>query len=52
VYTMEKRPKKLLVQVREALRLKHYSLRTEESYLTWIKRYILLPQAPSQGYGS
>jgi integron integrase len=38
---MEKRPKKLLVQVREALRLKHYSLRTEESYLTWIKRYIL-----------
>jgi site-specific recombinase XerD len=38
---MEHRPKKLLDQVREAIRLKHYSIRTEESYVTWIKRYIL-----------
>ena len=38
---MERRPKKLLDQVREAIRLKHYSIRTEESYVTWIKRYIL-----------
>ena len=38
---MEHRPKKLLDQVRDAIRLKHYSIRTEESYVTWIKRYIL-----------
>ena len=30
---------KLLDQVREQLRLKHYSYRTEETYLHWIKRY-------------
>lgn len=27
--------------VRSVLRLHHYSLRTEQSYLHWIKRYIL-----------
>ncbi|MGH8064661.1 MAG: phage integrase N-terminal SAM-like domain-containing protein [Candidatus Entotheonellia bacterium] len=37
---MEPRPKKLLDHVRDAIRLKHYSIRTEESYVTWIKRYI------------
>ena len=31
---------KLLDQVRDRLRLKHYSLRTEESYGHWIKRFI------------
>ena len=35
------RPKKILDQVRDALRLKHYSYRTEESYVDWVKRYIL-----------
>ncbi len=34
-------PKKLLDQVREAIRIKHYSYRTEESYVYWIRRYIL-----------
>jgi len=39
---MNKRPKKkLLDQVREAIRRKHYSIRTEEAYVSWIKRYIL-----------
>jgi len=33
--------KKLLEQMRDAIRLKHYSYRTEESYLDWAKRYIL-----------
>lgn len=33
--------RKLLDQVREALRLKHYSYRTEESYVDWIRRFIL-----------
>jgi site-specific recombinase XerD len=37
---MEHRPKKRLDQVRDAIRLKHYSSRTEESYVTWITRYI------------
>jgi len=32
---------KLLDRVREQLRLKHYSYRTEQTYLHWIKRYIL-----------
>lgn len=32
---------KLLDQVRQLLRLRHYSLRTEEAYVAWIRRYIL-----------
>jgi hypothetical protein len=32
---------KLLDQVREKLRVKHYSIRTEQAYLDWIKRFIL-----------
>ena len=31
---------KLLDQVRGKIRLKHYSLRTEEAYVDWIKRFI------------
>jgi integrase len=38
---MESRPKNLLEQVREAIQLKRYSYRTEESYVQWIRRYIL-----------
>jgi integron integrase len=38
---MEQRPKRLLDQVRDAVRLKHYSIRTEEAYVNWIKRYIV-----------
>lgn len=33
--------KKLLDQLREAIRAKHYSFRTEQTYLDWCKRYIL-----------
>ena len=33
--------KKLLDQMRDALRAKHYSYRTEETYLDWVRRYIL-----------
>ena len=32
---------KLLDQIRQLMRLRHYSLRTEEAYLGWIRRYIL-----------
>ena len=38
---MQQRPKKLLDQVREAIQLRHYSYRTEETYVQWIRRYIL-----------
>src|SRR5205814_8230503 len=31
---------KLLEQVRREIRLRHYSLRTEEAYVNWIKRFI------------
>ena len=43
---MEQHPKKLLPddfirdQVRETIRRKHYSFRTEKSYVAWIRRYI------------
>jgi integron integrase len=32
---------KLLDRVRQLMRLRHYSLRTEEAYIGWIRRYIL-----------
>jgi len=32
---------KLLDRVRDAIRFKHYSLRTEQAYADWIKRFIL-----------
>ena len=34
-------PPKLLDQVRGKIRLKHYSIRTEQAYADWIKRFIL-----------
>jgi hypothetical protein len=36
---MESRPRMLLDLVRETLPLKHYSYRTEVSYINWIKRF-------------
>ncbi len=34
-------PPRLLDRVREAVRVRHYSLRTEEAYVGWIRRFIL-----------
>ena len=31
---------KLLDQVRQEIRLRHYSIRTEQAYVSWIRRYI------------
>jgi hypothetical protein len=39
--TLVSQPPKLLDQIRNKLRVKHYAIRTEEQYLHWIKRYIL-----------
>ena len=41
LYPMEPPPKKLLDQVRDTIRLKHYSYRTEQTYVQWIRRFIL-----------
>jgi hypothetical protein len=32
---------RLLDRVREAIRTRHYSRRTEKAYVAWIRRYIL-----------
>lgn len=39
--TSLKQSPKLLDQVRGKIRLKHYSIRTEEAYVDWIKRFVL-----------
>jgi hypothetical protein len=33
-------PRRLFDVVRERLRTRHYSLRTERAYLAWIRRYV------------
>ena len=38
---MNSKPKKLLDQVREIIRRKHYSPKIEQAYLNWFKQYIL-----------
>ncbi len=37
---------RLLDQARDAIRLKHYSIRTEEADVDWIKRFILFHKTP------
>ena len=37
---MESKPVKLLDKVRQKIRLRHYSIRTEDAYVSWIKRFI------------
>ena len=32
---------RLLEQVRSAIRVRHYSIRTEQAYVQWIRRFIL-----------
>lgn len=38
---LQAEPPKLLDQVRGKIRLKHYSIRTEQAYVDWIRRFIL-----------
>ena len=40
-HPIESRSKKLLEQVQDTIRLKHYSYQTEKTYIYWIRRYIL-----------
>jgi hypothetical protein len=39
------KPPKLLQQVRERIRVLHYSYRTEQVYVDWIRRFILFHKA-------
>lgn len=39
--TPQTAPPKLLDQVRDKIRVRHYSIRTETQYVQWIKRFIL-----------
>lgn len=39
--TPASQPPKLLDQVRDRIRVKHYSIRTETQYVQWIRRFIL-----------
>ncbi len=32
---------KLLEQARDAIRIRHYSIRTEQAYLRWMRHFIL-----------
>jgi integrase len=43
-FVMESRAPKLLDRVRQAIRMRHYSRRTEEAYVHWIKRCIVFHQ--------
>ena len=39
---------KLLDQIREVMRLKHYSIRTERTYCDWVRRYVRFHQMKSR----
>jgi len=39
-FTGPPRPPKLLVQLRDHLRTRHYALRTEQVYIDWVRRFI------------
>jgi hypothetical protein len=39
-------PPRLLDRVHKAFRVRHYSLRTEEAYVAWIRRFILFHNKP------
>lgn len=39
--TTNSQPKKLLDQVRDKIRFKHYSLSTEKTYIEWLRQFIL-----------
>ncbi|MBA3037218.1 MAG: hypothetical protein FP814_12075 [Desulfobacterium sp.] len=41
--------RKILDEVRDVIRLLHYSIHTERTYCDWIKRYILFHQMKSRG---
>jgi integron integrase len=45
----KKPPKKLLQRVREAIRVRNYSPRTEQAYVAWIRRFVLFHKKKHPG---
>jgi len=43
---------KILDEVRDVMRLHHYSIHTERSYCDWIRRFALYPYSPAGWTGS
>ncbi len=43
-----KKDRKLLDEVREVMRLRHYSIHTERTYCNWIKRFVLFHKMVSR----
>ena len=43
---------KLLEEVRDLIRTRHYSYRTEEAYLYWIRQYILFTASDTRRNGA
>lgn len=41
---LDSQPPKLLDRLRQQIRVRHYSLRTEETYVQWVRRFILFHQ--------
>jgi integron integrase len=41
IFVTSESPPRLLDQVREVIRMRHYSIRTEQAYVQWIRRFIL-----------
>ena len=41
-----RKEKKLLDQMRDVMRVKHYSLRTEQTYCDWVERFHPFPLTP------
>ena len=46
--SQEAKNPRILGQVRDTLRLNHYSIHTERTYIDWIKRYIAFHQMQSR----
>ncbi|WP_442951428.1 phage integrase N-terminal SAM-like domain-containing protein [Oscillatoria sp. CS-180] len=39
-------------RIRDSMQLKHYAYRTEETYLQWVKQYILFQGSVTQRHGA
>ncbi len=42
---------KLLDRLRDAIRVRHYSIRTEEAYVQWVRRFISFHHGDLHGDG-
>ena len=41
--------RRLLDRLRDKIRLKHYSIRTEQAYVDWVRRFILFHEKAASG---